>query len=125
MTLALDAAQLTGGDVDPTVGRALELTGYDRDWRLLASAARRAASAGDHGLPRAVGWRTVELDRASVVRIPAGVKLDLGATAKAWAADRAASAAARGRRLRSARRASAATSPTAGQRADGRLDASG
>jgi thiamine biosynthesis lipoprotein len=36
------------------------------------------------------GWRTVELDRDhATLRVPAGVKLDLGATAKAWAADRA------------------------------------
>ena len=36
------------------------------------------------------GWRTVEVNRGrATLRIPAGVKLDLGATAKAWAADRA------------------------------------
>ena len=35
LELALRAAELTGGDVDPTVGRALELAGYDRDWKLL------------------------------------------------------------------------------------------
>lgn len=41
------------------------------------------------------GWRTVAVDRSiSTIRIPAGVRLDLGATAKAWAADRAAQAAA-------------------------------
>ena len=88
LALSLNAAQVTDGDVDPTVGRALELAGYDRDWRLLAP---------PHGEPdppaitlRArAGWRTVELDpTASTVRIPVGVRLDLGATAKAWAADR-------------------------------------
>jgi thiamine biosynthesis lipoprotein len=36
LELALDAARLTDGDVDPTVGRALELAGYDRDWRARA-----------------------------------------------------------------------------------------
>lgn len=42
------------------------------------------------------GWRAITLDRGSrVVRLPKGVKLDLGATAKAWAADRAALAASR------------------------------
>ncbi|HXQ01108.1 MAG TPA: FAD:protein FMN transferase, partial [Solirubrobacteraceae bacterium] len=30
LELAVRAAELTGGDVDPTVGRALELAGYDR-----------------------------------------------------------------------------------------------
>ncbi len=72
--VALRAAELTGGDVDPTVGAALEPTGYDRDGRLLVRA----------------GWKTIELDRdRATVRVPVGVKLDLGATAKAWAADRA------------------------------------
>jgi thiamine biosynthesis lipoprotein len=93
--VALRAAELTGGDVDPTVGRALELAGYDRDWRLLAAPrgepeCRRALTA------RALaGWRTVTLDRASSsIRVHSGIRLDLGATAKAWAADRAARAAA-------------------------------
>jgi len=35
------------------------------------------------------GWREVRLDGRSLV-LPAGVQLDLGATAKAWAADRSA-----------------------------------
>lgn len=89
--VALRAAELTEGDVDPTVGRALELAGYVRDWRLLERTSSTMTSP-----PRTVrasfrsGWRTVEVDRGrATLRIPAGVKLDLGATAKAWAADRA------------------------------------
>jgi thiamine biosynthesis lipoprotein len=99
LEVALRAAELTGGDVDPTVGRALELAGYDRDWSLLAPAAPE--SPGPAERPGRIvarlrsGWRAVTLDRASAtVRIPAGIRLDLGATAKAWAADRAAAAAA-------------------------------
>jgi thiamine biosynthesis lipoprotein len=94
LEVALRAAELTGGDVDPTVGRALELAGYDRDWRLLD------APAGEPEAPTVTvrvraGWQEVALDRATAwIRVPAGVRLDLGATAKAWAADRAASAAA-------------------------------
>ncbi len=95
VTLALRAAELTDGDVDPTLGRALELAGYDRDWRLLDP------PCGQPGQPPTVtfsarsAWRTVELDRErSTIELPRGVKLDLGATAKAWAADRAARAAA-------------------------------
>ena len=39
------------------------------------------------------GWRAIELDRErSAIRVPTGVRLDLGATAKAWVADRAAAA---------------------------------
>jgi thiamine biosynthesis lipoprotein len=96
---ALRAAELTGGDVDPTVGRALELAGYDRDWRLLDP------PGGGHEAPPAItartrpAWPLIAIDRASsTIRLPAGVKLDLGATAKAWAADRAAAAAERAAR---------------------------
>jgi len=99
LEVALRAAELTDGDVDPTLGRALELAGYDRDWRLLTPAAE-GEPAGDAGAVSArvrAGWRTVELDRAaSTVRLARGIRLDLGATAKAWAADRAAAAVALG-----------------------------
>jgi thiamine biosynthesis lipoprotein ApbE len=109
LTLALRAAELTGGDVDPTIGRALELAGYDRDWRLIEQATGAPMSrskdscAAVEGVPALTinarvrrGWQTVELDRTNgTARVPAGVKLDLGATAKAWAADRAAEAASR------------------------------
>ena len=37
--VALRAAELTDGDVDPTVGNALALAGYDRDWALLSKPA--------------------------------------------------------------------------------------
>jgi thiamine biosynthesis lipoprotein ApbE len=88
--VALRAAELTEGDVDPTVGRALELAGYVRDWRLLDHSSPNVTSP--HRSVQASfrsGWRTVEVNRdRATLRIPAGVKLDLGATAKAWAADR-------------------------------------
>jgi FAD:protein FMN transferase len=98
LELAVDAARLTDGDVDPTVGRALELAGYDRDWRLLAPAREEPAPVAPRArllkLRARSGWRTIELDTATrTVRVPAGIHLDLGATAKAWAADRAAAAA--------------------------------
>ncbi|MGA9284728.1 MAG: FAD:protein FMN transferase [Solirubrobacteraceae bacterium] len=89
--VALRAAELTEGDVDPTVGRALELAGYDRDWRLLDrnSPTVTGPPVGMRARFRS-GWRTVEVSRGrTTLRIPVGVKLDLGATAKAWAADRA------------------------------------
>lgn len=99
--LALRGAELTEGDVDPTVGRALELAGYDRDWRLLSPpdapswAARGSARPCDVAVRVRTGWQTVAVDRgAASVRLPKGVRLDLGATAKAWAADRAAKTAA-------------------------------
>jgi thiamine biosynthesis lipoprotein len=96
LEVALRAAELTDGDVDPTVGRALELAGYDRDFKLLSP----PGATGGPQQPAVVvrvrsGWRAVRLDRAaSSVLLPAGVQLDLGASAKAWAADRAAATAA-------------------------------
>lgn len=88
---AIRAATLTDGDVDPTVGRALIALGYDRDFGELSL-------DGSIPMPRlgaVPGWRTVELDAAaSTVKVPRGVALDLGSTAKALAADHAAQAAA-------------------------------
>ena len=87
LSVALAAARLTGGDVDPTCGQALVSLGYDRDFALArqdTGSLRRPPAPGG-------GWRRVVLaaDRQEVT-IPDGVLLDLGATAKALAADRAA-----------------------------------
>ena len=82
---ALRAAKLTDGDVDPTVGQALITLGYDRDFDSVRDQPQRVRFAA---VP---GWRTIEVDQESAtVRVPRGVTLDLGATAKALAADRAA-----------------------------------
>jgi FAD:protein FMN transferase len=87
---ALRAARLTGGDVDPTVGEALIALGYDRDFDSLASGIGTVPRAS-RSIAAVPGWRTVLLDRErSTVRVAPGVSLDLGATAKALAADRAA-----------------------------------
>ena len=94
LEVALRAAELTDGDVDPTVGLALELAGYDRDWGLLDPPGPQPETAPTLTLQVRSGWQTVVLDRACrSLRMPAGVRLDLGASAKAWAADRAAAAA--------------------------------
>ncbi len=87
---ALRAARLTGGDVDPTVGEALIALGYDRDFDELSSGVGTASGAS-RPIAAIPGWRTVVLDPdASTIRVAPGVSLDLGATAKALAADRAA-----------------------------------
>ena len=87
--VALQAARVTGGAVDPTVGGALCRLGYDRDFAAVADGVAGA-------LPPAApvpGWGSVAVDaEAGTVTVPAGTLLDLGATAKAWAADRAAAA---------------------------------
>jgi FAD:protein FMN transferase len=81
--VALAAARWTGGLTDPTVGDALVSLGYDRDF----------AAIGEDGPPPgaalpAPGWRQVRLD-GPLLRIPPGIRLDLGATAKGLGADRA------------------------------------
>jgi thiamine biosynthesis lipoprotein ApbE len=93
--IALRAAELTDGNVDPTVGNALQLAGYDRDWSLL----REPADGSEYVEPPTVralltpGWQAIEIDsERAAIRVPTSVRLDLGATAKAWVADRAAGA---------------------------------
>jgi thiamine biosynthesis lipoprotein len=95
LRVALRAAELTDGDVDPTLGAALELAGYDGDWSLLAPPGDESAQTQPPRIRAQVraGWRTVELDlERMTIRVPAPIRLDLGATAKALAADRAARA---------------------------------
>jgi len=85
---ALRVAQDTDGAVDPTVGAAVIDLGYDRDF---ADVRHRRAPvvAGPRPAP---GWACIELDPLRHrLRVPVGVVLDLGATAKALAADRAVS----------------------------------
>jgi FAD:protein FMN transferase len=89
VSAALRAARLTAGDVDPTVGGALIALGYDRTFSELSSGTARSRP-----LAAVPGWRTVQVDHsASTIRVTPGVSLDLGATAKALAADHAAAAA--------------------------------
>jgi len=80
--VALAAAESTGGLVDPCLGRQVDAAGY-RSWAAGDVAVLDTASAA----PAHTGsWREVEVS-AGRVRIPPGVALDLGATAKAWLAD--------------------------------------
>ena len=84
---AVRAARLTAGLVDPTVGRALRLLGYDRDYRAVAPDGPRLRFQ----MTPVPGWAAVSVDRERrLVTVPAGVELDFGATAKALCADRAA-----------------------------------
>jgi FAD:protein FMN transferase len=90
LAAALRAAALTGGDVDPTCGRALTGLGYDRDFADVKAAGdvapRLTRSVGP--LP---GWRSVHLDHGGRrAWLEHGAQIDLGATAKAWAADQCA-----------------------------------
>jgi thiamine biosynthesis lipoprotein len=83
--VALAAAERSNGDVDPTVGAAMAALGYDRDLSELP-----AQGPVIRLVTRpAPGWRRVRLDGRRLV-LPAGLRLDLGATAKAYTADRCA-----------------------------------
>jgi len=87
LQVALRAARLTGGVVDPTVGGAVIALGYDRTFASL-----RPDDARPLPVARPVpGWRQISFDpRSRRLRLPPHTCLDLGATAKALAADRAA-----------------------------------
>jgi thiamine biosynthesis lipoprotein len=89
--VAMRAAEVTEGLVDPTVGGALRELGYDRDFQFVSRDDPHVIVA----VSPAPGWRSVVLDpdRRSIT-VPRGVQLDLGATAKALCVDRAADAAA-------------------------------
>jgi thiamine biosynthesis lipoprotein len=89
VAVALRAAAQTDGDVDPTVGRCMGALGWDKDFTVVIA---RRETPRLRVVP-AAGWRRVRIDRArGTITIPAGVEIDLGATAKALAADRCARA---------------------------------
>ena len=105
LSVALDAARATDGDVDPTLGADMTRIGYDRDFAHLTSgpsSIRLPSAAGSTSviLPstsgrgpvrpvtvcRRASWHDIRMD-GDVVTVPASVRLDLGATAKAFTAD--------------------------------------
>jgi thiamine biosynthesis lipoprotein len=87
--VALDAARSTNGLVTPTLGNALRAAGYDRTFALVRARGRWTVRACD---PQPEAWRRIQLDPVRrEVLVPEGTRLDLGATAKALAADSAAS----------------------------------
>jgi thiamine biosynthesis lipoprotein len=98
MERALFAARLTAGDVDPTLGADLDALGYRQ------GIAGVPVPIGDNvpapvppesfpetrvAARRVPGWTRIRLD-GSTLSVPADLRLDLGATAKAAAADLAA-----------------------------------
>jgi thiamine biosynthesis lipoprotein len=80
---ALEYAALTGGAFDPTVGPLVKLWDIGGDNPRIPQKQEIAAAL------KLIDYRTVQLDQAaSTVRLPVkGMKLDLGAIAKGYAAD--------------------------------------
>lgn len=87
LEVACVIAVKTAGIVDPTVGSALMALGYDCDFDEIAT---EEFPPGFRAQP-APSWWQIALDpEARTVAVPTGVHIDLGATAKAFVADRAA-----------------------------------
>lgn len=88
LRFALERAAATEGVFDPTVLRAIEAAGYDRDFdEVLAAAGRIPRPTTPCGR-----WTEIEV-RGRDVRLPSGVGLDLGGVAKGWTVDLAVRAA--------------------------------
>ena len=84
--LAIDGADRSAGLFDPTVLRAMESAGYDRDFASIDDGERMV-------VPVPCGrWDRIEV-RDGRVRLPGDVGLDLGGLVKGWTADLAAEAA--------------------------------
>lgn len=99
--VAVRVAEDTGGLVDPTMGLHLQRLGYDDDLDVVRSRAEAtdeptggpSSPPGPADLPQppliSAAWRRVQTAPGRL-RVPAGSALDLGATGKAFAADRVA-----------------------------------
>ena len=78
----LASLNLPMATLDPTVGSVLRLAGYDRDFASIVDGPMVVHAE------RVPGYKAISVDIGrSVVRVPEGTSLDLGATAKAFAAD--------------------------------------
>ena len=79
-------ARESNGLVTPTLLAALEAAGYDRSFDAL-----QADMQPKHLLNVKHSWRDIEVDAARcAVRLPFGMRIDLGGVAKGWAAQEAA-----------------------------------
>lgn len=91
---ALWAAEWSDGLVTPTLLPAMHYIGYTRSFDTFRDAPPVWMRVPLAPAPDIADWRAIELDPAArAVRLPPGAQLDLGGTAKGWAAEQA------GRRL--------------------------
>ncbi|NLJ81324.1 MAG: FAD:protein FMN transferase [Firmicutes bacterium] len=85
LALALEAAEISGGAFDPTIGAVIELWGFGSKEPKVPPASELALAL------KTVDYRQVGLDRAeNRVRIPVGTVLDLGGIAKGYIVDQTA-----------------------------------
>ncbi|WP_298818976.1 FAD:protein FMN transferase [Chloroflexus sp.] len=84
MRHALAMARISDGLVTPTIGAALMAAGYDRDFATLAAIPDAVTDRPPVSVP---DWRQVVCDpRRRAIRLPTGMQLDLGGSAKGWTA---------------------------------------
>lgn len=90
---SLHLAKATAGYFDPTILNAVEATGYDRDFAQLRSQTSPQPRTARSPMPQTATrgcWDAVELDAAQhALRLPPGVRLDLGGIAKGDTAQQA------------------------------------
>jgi FAD:protein FMN transferase len=85
LAAAVDAARATSGLFDPTLGHELARIGYATSFETIGVVPAATVPPRHGG-----GWRDIVLDAArSVVTLPPGCSLDLGAIAKGMAVDAA------------------------------------
>lgn len=85
---ALDAAAETGGAVDPTIGLHVARSGYIHDIEKIRGQLISDVPPTAEVTPCQADWTRVQINHAlGQVGVPAGMALDLGATAKPFAAD--------------------------------------
>lgn len=86
LVAAMRGANASNGFVDPTLGRSLVSLGYDRDFELIA---KYGLGNRDLRFSLPVGYKGVSLDQSTcTVSVAEGVRFDLGATGKAFLADK-------------------------------------
>jgi FAD:protein FMN transferase len=86
---SVEAWRLTGGLYDPTVLAGLEAAGYDRTFSEVESTPSGAAHTAVAPAPGCSGIRVTVDELGGTVRLPPGVRLDLGGIGKGYAADQA------------------------------------
>jgi thiamine biosynthesis lipoprotein len=80
LQVALDAAQMSGGLVTPTMLRALAAAGYDRSLEALPPECPAIPA------PSVPDWRSIRCNpQRRAVWLPPGMQLDLGGVVKGWA----------------------------------------